>query len=338
MVGCRYPRNAQIQNLTDTVVEISFPKTKGFDYSPGQYIYLAVPDISLLEWHPFSISSAPHQNIVTMHIRSRGNWTKKLQILADMKDNINILVEGPYGAISVDIFSKRYNLIMLLSGGIGVTPMQSICHQLMHEHDIKRRALKKLRFIWTARDPAVMENMDVTKHGSLRLNDIKYSRLMSDAAKKENSAQDKIAGQPTTSRVAKGILIIPPDYENPDEDFERGLLTPDKYASDNDDEVERNKSHLPVGSVCCHDRSTREGPKSTASSNIHAQDALSMHGTSLDVDEEKGCSPDQTEFDKGRLKTPGESTTRMAVPKEENVEDQDVLKLDFFLTADKIPQ
>jgi len=161
MARFRYPRKATISQLTDTVVEVRIPKTKGFDYNPGQYMKIAIPALSVFEWHPISISSSPYQQHVTLHIRKRGTWTKKLHQLAGRIDEVEILLEGPYGSLGVDLTSDRYSMVMLLSGGIGVTPMQSIAHQLMYEHEWGERELKKLWFIWTARDPEVMENMDV---------------------------------------------------------------------------------------------------------------------------------------------------------------------------------
>jgi NADPH oxidase len=51
----------------------------------GQFVFLNVPDISAVEWHPFSISSAPDDQYTThhIHIHSRPSssslsWTQKL--------------------------------------------------------------------------------------------------------------------------------------------------------------------------------------------------------------------------------------------------------------------
>ena len=71
------------------------------------------------KWHPFSISSSPHQEVVTLHIRIVGYWTNRLYQIAEAGSDINILLEGPYGSLAVDLFSERYKLIMLFSGGIG---------------------------------------------------------------------------------------------------------------------------------------------------------------------------------------------------------------------------
>lgn len=114
------PQHATLKVISDTVVEVSFPKTESFAYNPGQYIYLAIPEITWLEWHPFSISSAPHQTVVTLHIRKAGNWTASLFELAQKKQDVEILLEGPYGSVAVDIMGDRkYKSVLLISGGIG---------------------------------------------------------------------------------------------------------------------------------------------------------------------------------------------------------------------------
>ena len=47
-------------------------------YQAGQYVNLCVPAISVLEWHPFSLSSAPHMPTATIHAKIAGDWTRKL--------------------------------------------------------------------------------------------------------------------------------------------------------------------------------------------------------------------------------------------------------------------
>ena len=120
MARTRYPRKASLKFVSDTVIELTFPKTTGFAYNPGQYIYVAVPEISWLQWHPFSISSSPKQRVVTISIRMAGNWTKQLFELCKKQTEVSILLEGPYGNLSVDLMTDRkYKNVMLISGGIG---------------------------------------------------------------------------------------------------------------------------------------------------------------------------------------------------------------------------
>jgi predicted ferric reductase len=166
MAFFRNPKAASIRIISNSVIELCFPKTEGFDYNPGQYVYVAVPELSIFEWHPFSLSSSPGQKIVTLHIRKAGGWTTALYALAEKKSQINVLMEGPYGSVGVDLMSDRYKMVMLFSGGIGVTPMQAICNQLMYEQSTNQRELKKLAFIWVERDPVVMQEVDVVRCSS----------------------------------------------------------------------------------------------------------------------------------------------------------------------------
>jgi predicted ferric reductase len=141
MSHCRYPKKASIKVVSDSVLEISFPKLQGFDFNPGQYIYIAVPELSWFEFHPFSISSGPKELTVTLHIRKAGNWTSALHKLALTKSEISLLIEGPYGNLTVDLFGNdRYKHVVLVCGGIGCkcahdcrsTLESSACHFTSH--------------------------------------------------------------------------------------------------------------------------------------------------------------------------------------------------------------
>ena len=44
---------------------------------------------------------------------------------------IKFLFEGPYGSPAVDIYGGSYQMFLLISGGIGITPMQSVVNSLV---------------------------------------------------------------------------------------------------------------------------------------------------------------------------------------------------------------
>ena len=72
-----------------------------FQYSGGQYCFICIPALSVLEWHPFSLSSHPSQDSVFLHVRALGDWTKSLHALASkviiivMRAGINCMQRGP---------------------------------------------------------------------------------------------------------------------------------------------------------------------------------------------------------------------------------------------------
>ncbi|KAF9016911.1 hypothetical protein BGZ52_005513, partial [Haplosporangium bisporale] len=59
------------------VIELQIQKPS-FKYKPGQYLFINVPDISEYQWHPFTITSSPFEDYVSVHIRQVGDWTRAL--------------------------------------------------------------------------------------------------------------------------------------------------------------------------------------------------------------------------------------------------------------------
>lgn len=154
MTSCRSPSTAAtLTKLTEDLVEIRFRKPAGFSYRPVQFVQLSVPDIGPLQFHPITISSAPYEKDVTFHIRALGNWSRRLLELAGRQNEARVLLEGPYGSLSMDLENdQRYPVVVCVSGGIGVTPCLSVARQLWHEYNKGQRMLSKLHFVWTVRD------------------------------------------------------------------------------------------------------------------------------------------------------------------------------------------
>lgn len=73
------------------VLELQLVKN-GFKMEVGQYVFLNCPAISQLEWHPFTMTSAPEEDFFSVHIRSAGDWTDKL---IDIMQNLPEGAQGP---------------------------------------------------------------------------------------------------------------------------------------------------------------------------------------------------------------------------------------------------
>lgn len=160
MATCLYPHKAKLQLIGDDIVKISFKKPANFSYNGGQFVQIAIHDLGMLAFHPISISSAPHEDRVTLHVRGLGNWSKRLVDLAKQKDEVSVLLEGPYGSLSVDIDdASRYKMVLLVSGGIGVTHCSSVAKSVIHDFKMGRK-LKQLRFVWAVRDLEMLDVLD----------------------------------------------------------------------------------------------------------------------------------------------------------------------------------
>jgi predicted ferric reductase len=120
--------------LSSTVVEISFEISQDVTYNAGDYIFLNVPEVSFLEWHPFSLTSAPSVdgNKVFFDLKDSGSWTKKVIEAAAKKDDatLHVRLDGFYGANDVHKQLQNKHGAVLVGGGIGVTPMISLALEM----------------------------------------------------------------------------------------------------------------------------------------------------------------------------------------------------------------
>ncbi|XP_022842677.1 respiratory burst oxidase homolog protein C-like isoform X3 [Olea europaea var. sylvestris] len=135
------------------VLTLHMSKPQGFKYKSGQYIFVNCAAVSPFEWHPFSITSAPGDDYVSVHIRTLGDWTRQLKAVfsevcqppptgksgllrADFLQGENnpnfprVLIDGPYGAPTQDY--KKYDVVLLVGLGIGATPMISVIKDIMN--------------------------------------------------------------------------------------------------------------------------------------------------------------------------------------------------------------
>ncbi|OMP08895.1 Cytochrome b245, heavy chain [Corchorus capsularis] len=131
------------------VLSLHMSKPQGFKYKSGQYMFVNCSAVSPFEWHPFSITSAPGDDYLSVHIRTLGDWTRQLKtvfsevcqpppagksgLLRAEGTNTSfpkILIDGPYGAPAQDY--KKYDVVLLVGLGIGATPMISIVKDIIN--------------------------------------------------------------------------------------------------------------------------------------------------------------------------------------------------------------
>ena len=140
----------------------SLTKSKRLSYEMGQYVFINIPSISIAEWHPFTISSAPNDNVISHHIKTQGRnqWTGKLHEYINSMDrvmstapfkHVTINIDGPYG---LPLQVSQYSSILLVAGGIGITPMHSCLRQIYTS--IKSGVnsypnLRRVRLIWVTK-------------------------------------------------------------------------------------------------------------------------------------------------------------------------------------------
>jgi dual oxidase len=138
--------------LPSEVLNLQFEKREDFSYRAGQYLELASTAISESLYHPFTISSAPHEKYLSVHIRAVGPWTQKLRQLynPNCTTYAPVIVEGPYGSANENWHSFEY--VVMVAGGIGVTPFASILKDFVfRSKSDKTIKVKKLIFFWVCK-------------------------------------------------------------------------------------------------------------------------------------------------------------------------------------------
>ena len=127
--------------------------------------------MSIWQYHPFTLTSAPEEDYISVHIRMVGNFTKAFgkalgcspekggkgekdggsevalrQILP------RVYIDGPFGSASEDVF--KFEIAVLCGAGIGVTPFASILKSIWYRMNYPqgRTRLRKVYFFWICRD------------------------------------------------------------------------------------------------------------------------------------------------------------------------------------------
>lgn len=123
----RLDATMQVLDNETLVITCRHPRGKDYRYSAGQYILVQIPQLSLFQWHPFTISSC-RGNELQVHIKADGDWTTKLRDLETNGGNIKIGLDGPFGAPAQRFYDYDYSIIV--GGGIGITPFSAILTDL----------------------------------------------------------------------------------------------------------------------------------------------------------------------------------------------------------------
>jgi len=108
-------------------------KKPTFHFYPGQFAWLTAWKTPFSDSeHPFSLaSSADHPEQIEMTIKELGKFTTTIK---DIKPGQEVYVDGAYGSFSCDRFPDAKALI-LIAGGIGITPLMSTIRTLAERGD-----------------------------------------------------------------------------------------------------------------------------------------------------------------------------------------------------------
>ncbi|OLN85589.1 Superoxide-generating NADPH oxidase heavy chain subunit C [Colletotrichum chlorophyti] len=136
-IGTGFHRiRATLKILDGETAEITatIPSERIWKYQAGQYVFLQVPKISTFQWHPFTVSICRGREF-QLHIKTDGNWTKRLRELGGESGTaeIDVGINGPFGAPAQRFYDFSHSIIV--GSGIGVTPFSGILADLQARED-----------------------------------------------------------------------------------------------------------------------------------------------------------------------------------------------------------
>lgn len=92
------PWNESSPSLSAGVTHLEFKRPQGFAYRSGQWVRIACLRLGTDEYHPFTLTSAPHEETLSLHIRAVGPWTSQLR---ELYTEESLLELGSYPKVGV---------------------------------------------------------------------------------------------------------------------------------------------------------------------------------------------------------------------------------------------
>ncbi|XP_062120343.1 ferric reduction oxidase 4-like isoform X2 [Humulus lupulus] len=142
--------------------EMTFAKTPGLQYNPTSILFINVPSISKLQWHPFTISSNSNMETdkLSIMVRTEGSWSQNLyKQLSSFANHLDVSVEGPYGPSSFSFL--RHEALIMVSGGSGITPFISIIREIMFQSTIPNSHVPRVVLVCAFKTSADLAMLDL---------------------------------------------------------------------------------------------------------------------------------------------------------------------------------
>jgi len=145
-------------NQSTTEVTMRAKKSPIKRQRAGQFLFVYFPQDKILsESHPFTISSAPHEDVLRLTIKASGDFTRYL--FGNLKPNSDAVIEGAYGMFDYKSGGQKQ---IWLAGGIGVTPFLSFIR------DMNGSLAHHVDFYYTVRHPEEALFVDEMKAAAAR--------------------------------------------------------------------------------------------------------------------------------------------------------------------------
>jgi predicted ferric reductase len=142
------------------------------------------------EAHPFSLSAAPDGRSLRITVKGLGDFTSRIGALAP---GTRVVAEGPFGVFTAA--ARRREKVLLIAGGIGVTPIRAllddlrgdvvVVYRVLRESDAVLRDELEARALEHGFELHVVAGDHATEEGRRLLSPAHLRELVPDAAERE---------------------------------------------------------------------------------------------------------------------------------------------------------
>ena len=146
--------NVVQENDVVTRIDLTPPPGAQLGQRAGQFAYVRFLDaVPGPEEHPFTISSAPTDRVVSFSAKHLGDFTAGL---AEVQPGARVAIDGPYGTFRLDRAQPGRPIVMV-AGGIGITPFLSMLDTLRHDavrnarDEAVARDGRSIHLLWSCR-------------------------------------------------------------------------------------------------------------------------------------------------------------------------------------------
>ncbi|KIE01430.1 ferric reductase transmembrane component 7, partial [Metarhizium majus ARSEF 297] len=148
---------ASVTLMSENAIKITIPTQ--MRWKPGQYVYLRMPGISVLDNHPFTISSLCSEDFPSEYgenyrdcvlvFKPFKGFTRKVLDTAIAKGPFHTyraFLDGPYGGMRRDL--AAFDTCILIAGGSGITSLMSQLLNLIKRMRDGKAITRKVVVVW----------------------------------------------------------------------------------------------------------------------------------------------------------------------------------------------
>ncbi|KAK8199205.1 ferric reductase NAD binding domain-containing protein [Phyllosticta capitalensis] len=154
---------ATVKLLPANLVRIEVERPLYFDLTPAQHCFLRFSHIAVYDNHPFTIASAPTHGTaekttekpLVFLIKVRDGFTRRLAAECEMSEEhalqTSVSLDGPYGGFPYPRLENRYDALLLVAGGSGISAcLPWLSHMAAMTRQVR---LERVTLVWVFREP-----------------------------------------------------------------------------------------------------------------------------------------------------------------------------------------